>query len=488
MRTKKSGVFVALTAALFITAALVTSCGDPIGPLSVPQGKEIPSVPSGGTTVSQPSGGTQTPGGNLDIEPSEKVGYLQLKIVAPESGARTILPTGTPAIAVYKVFTKIGAAAATEYGPFNTTTITDAIEVPTGTYNVEVRAYKTGGTEIVAVGSASGVVVTTDGTMGSDGTTAEAKAITIHEIYDASGEGTFAWNFTFTSANLGAGTATLTITTWPDGDATSVTAADATSADSEDLDSGYYYADVTLTRTGFRTQTYREIVHIANGMTTTWAKTDFAAMSSNVYTITYNTHGGNTIAPTANIAHAAVIAGPANPTRTDYTFDGWYRTYTPAEVGPPPEPESYANLWVFTSKVLSDLTLHAKWELITTGDLNITVTFVLDAEQPTFTLKEDSSTVTSISYSQADLETPGSHVVSITLDDSGNVFDANSVKWLYIKDGDTDNPIVLSNTNTLSINLDANDNFTGLGTYNLIVEAEIGGVGYSSPFTFVMTP
>ncbi|MBU3111035.1 SpoIID/LytB domain-containing protein [Clostridium lacusfryxellense] len=75
----------------------------------------------------------------------------------------------------------------------------------------------------------------------------------------------------------------------------------------------------------------------------------YAKWTINKYTVTLNSQGGNLI---SNISanYNSVIIAPGAPTKTGYTFSGWYK-----EVG-------YLNAWNFaTDKVIANTTLHAKW-------------------------------------------------------------------------------------------------------------------------------
>jgi uncharacterized repeat protein (TIGR02543 family) len=85
------------------------------------------------------------------------------------------------------------------------------------------------------------------------------------------------------------------------------------------------------------------------------------------YTVTFNSNGGSAVSPVANVDSGTVVAAPTAPTRTGYTFDGWYKETT------------YATAWNFASdKVTANITLYAKWsEVIVTPPATpkYTVTF-----------------------------------------------------------------------------------------------------------------
>ncbi|WP_138754073.1 leucine-rich repeat protein, partial [Paenibacillus sinopodophylli] len=71
------------------------------------------------------------------------------------------------------------------------------------------------------------------------------------------------------------------------------------------------------------------------------------------YTVTFNSQGGSAVTSIANVETGLTIAAPTAPTRSGYTFAGWYRD------------ASYATAWNFsTSTVTADTTLYAKWNAI----------------------------------------------------------------------------------------------------------------------------
>ena len=83
-----------------------------------------------------------------------------------------------------------------------------------------------------------------------------------------------------------------------------------------------------------------------------------AAWTANTYTVTFNANGGSDVAAVTADYNTA-IAAPTAPTKTGYTFAGWYN----GEVA-----------WDFANdKVTADVTLTAKWEEIIPD--NYTVTF-----------------------------------------------------------------------------------------------------------------
>ena len=75
-----------------------------------------------------------------------------------------------------------------------------------------------------------------------------------------------------------------------------------------------------------------------------------ATWKINQYTITFNTDGGSEIAPITQ-DYGTTIAKPTDPTKTGYTFAGWYTD------------AACTNAWNFGSNMLADhdMTLYARW-------------------------------------------------------------------------------------------------------------------------------
>ncbi|EFA22930.1 repeat protein [Bifidobacterium gallicum DSM 20093 = LMG 11596] len=86
-------------------------------------------------------------------------------------------------------------------------------------------------------------------------------------------------------------------------------------------------------------------------------RTLYAQWKINTYTVTFNSNGGSAVA-SQTVTHGNKASAPANPTRTGYTFQGWY---TAASGG---------TKFDFNTAITANRTLYAQWKINT-----YTVTF-----------------------------------------------------------------------------------------------------------------
>jgi uncharacterized repeat protein (TIGR02543 family) len=78
-------------------------------------------------------------------------------------------------------------------------------------------------------------------------------------------------------------------------------------------------------------------------------------VGSSTYTATYDSQSGSAVASTTGISSGTTITEPTAPTRTGYTFGGWYKEST------------CTNQWNFVSDtVTGNITLYAKWTAVST--------------------------------------------------------------------------------------------------------------------------
>jgi len=100
---------------------------------------------------------------------------------------------------------------------------------------------------------------------------------------------------------------------------------------------------------------------------------DFSCIRSTLelFTITFNSQGGSAIS-SQTVGNSDKVTKPTDPTRTNYTFGGWYRE------------EAYTNPWNFDVDIVtSSITLYAKWILNWNGTADVSW---YDAEQTKFTI------------------------------------------------------------------------------------------------------
>ena len=97
--------------------------------------------------------------------------------------------------------------------------------------------------------------------------------------------------------------------------------------------------------------------------------TNNGTISGGTFAVTFDTNGGS-IVPVENVLNGQKATKPTNPTKTGYTFDGWYTE------------ETCTNPYDFATSVQNALTLYAKWTInqytITfkpeNGDKDMTIT------------------------------------------------------------------------------------------------------------------
>lgn len=74
------------------------------------------------------------------------------------------------------------------------------------------------------------------------------------------------------------------------------------------------------------------------------------------YAVIFNSQGGSAVADVKGLVAGATISAPPVPTRSGYTFEGWYKD------------AGYATAWNFsTDTVTANTTLYAKWAAIPSG-------------------------------------------------------------------------------------------------------------------------
>jgi uncharacterized repeat protein (TIGR02543 family) len=81
------------------------------------------------------------------------------------------------------------------------------------------------------------------------------------------------------------------------------------------------------------------------------------------YTVTYQSNGGSAVASVSNLSSGSKLTEPADPSRSGYTFNGWYQD------------AACTDEWDFdTNTVSGDMTLYAGWTEILPVVTGVTVT------------------------------------------------------------------------------------------------------------------
>ena len=372
MKTKKCGVYAALAAVLLISAVLITNCVDPLNGLSVPK-EEQPRF-------------TPPPG----------MGYIVLDFGDSGSPLRTIRPnTATlfPDISIFTRFDLLITDLDLEGSPpAPSTTLTRTgqtysqmiapFTLPGGSYDIEVWAYNGGGTPGTKSTALAYGISTAKSIIGSgDTATIVLSEIANNIIGGGSGVGIFKLALTNATTNPATGI-TMNVFPLPNGGAvvTDENILSRLMTYEENMAPGYYRVEITLTRANSLTTTIREILHIYQGMTSTYTAT-LPQVNHNEYTITYTFNdsrtGGSTPATEdETVVHGNAILGPESsdtdgiPTHisgdSNYSFLGWFTTAS----GSPTNVEREIGLY----KPLADETLQARWTYTSTGNLTLTLT------------------------------------------------------------------------------------------------------------------
>lgn len=102
----------------------------------------------------------------------------------------------------------------------------------------------------------------------------------------------------------------------------------------------------------------------------------------NLYTVTYDEHGGSTV-PDGSFPHGGSFNFPANPTRSGYTFDGWFLAATGGS-------SQTANQVAAGN---SSITLHAQWSVVQATTTTTTVPLSNSTIAPSTTTPSSTSGV-----------------------------------------------------------------------------------------------
>jgi uncharacterized repeat protein (TIGR02543 family) len=182
------------------------------------------------------------------------------------------------------------------------------------------------------------------------------------------------------------------------------------------------------------------------------------------YRVTFEANGGSPTPADQIILTGRTITAPANLTRSEFGFAGWYNNA--AFTG---------NIWIFTSNtVTSNMTLFARWIPSTAGiALNIeNITNKLPSPIDNITLSRTGS---------------GSHGITQIISVVPNDYDAGSIRWEINGVGFYAYQII-TETNA-SFTLDASDvRYNTVGGHTLRLFVKIDGVDYMRHINFTIVP
>ena len=111
-----------------------------------------------------------------------------------------------------------------------------------------------------------------------------------------------------------------------------------------------------ITVTGLTVNTaYTFTVTATNGVGTSDSSTATSAVTPRmVYSVTFDSQGGSTVSNGSFISGSSVSAAPTSPTRSGYTFNGWFAASTGGS----------ALVFPYSPGVTSNITVYAQWTLI----------------------------------------------------------------------------------------------------------------------------
>lgn len=281
MKTGKYGVYAVIAAVMLALALLLTSCSSPTAPQDSARKPSVP-VPDG-------------------------MGLVRLSVAEEVDLARTIIPT-VPNFPYFEINIR-------EYAPTlpdslgtiihtfshltfnNNVPSSQDISLPRGNYVIEILAFSDGtpadapepgiacppvserpgrGTSLAARGISTRVNVVAGPPVNVP--------ITLHAIFTGSGTGTFAWNLSLPSGPFTEPGASATLTVIPRGGQTlpagfqsvaeggflDLTISANSARTFANFQVGFYDVIVLLQRRGFRDRQVREVLHVAQNMTSSW--------------------------------------------------------------------------------------------------------------------------------------------------------------------------------------------------------------------------
>jgi len=391
-------IFAMLAAVTLVTAALVTSCNNPI------EGKVQGEQEDDFTPFDPPAG----------------MGYIRVKVA---NNARTILPSlPNPSTLAYRILVEDEGAGMNVIYDSDTKNGGDPIPyaslatypilIAQGNYTVTVTAYANTAAAPTVYNQQVGYDQVEHVSVPASG--GKTVTITLKPSMTTGGtpkQGKFSYNIALPSNKgdaSGTFSATLTVTVYPGGGTTTIngldlvpTGANNNTASPTSLNAGFYLVTIAMTDPGvpaipgpeelpaLQNRTITNILHIYDNITTSYTPT-LPDLNPYRYTVTYNANGGNGLSATSfgPYAHGSTLSlasnAPTTPTHAPTTpatvFDGWARDVTNNTT-------TAATKWSFSddvptpanpTKLIGPITLYAAWKQADIISLTINWTNMTD--------------------------------------------------------------------------------------------------------------
>jgi uncharacterized repeat protein (TIGR02543 family) len=273
-------------------------------------------------------------------------GYGSFTPIIAHNTSRTILPAA-PALSDFTrfelKFTPVGdqGGALTIEQPYADSDVLEPVLLVAGTYNLIVSAYKVSG-------------VAARGTLNNINITAEADKSGTVILYALFGEGagTFTWNITLDISPITVKTAVMTIKDSNGAEQEPSVDLLTAAGRSRSLPSGLYTVVFTMESADDPPQTlkWNDLLYIYAELESKFSISFTAAHFTDTHwNVTFDENYAGGGSSEESVMHGAAVSASSAPSRTGYTFGGWYRE------------AAAVTLWDFDESVTDNVILYAKW-------------------------------------------------------------------------------------------------------------------------------
>jgi uncharacterized repeat protein (TIGR02543 family) len=413
-------------------------------------------------------------------------GAFFLSVTVGDPG-RTILPPETPvkeSLWYTLVFTRGGTALPGMDRSY--AELPSAIYLDEGTYSLVVKAYKdVGRNSLVAQGSSTSNIVISGGSSASS-------SILLKAVIEDGTQGSFRYTVEFPSGLTTARMELIPLRatgSTPD----PVALSSGATGTLPNLNTGYYNVVFTLEKTNGDRMLWSEILHVYANLESTYTKTfndeDFYRTS---YTATYVYNDDVTDKATLSVVHGKTAEAQTVPDRSGHVFDGWCSDI------------DLTLKYNFSTPVINDITLYAKWVVPVTSVSLSSETLVLGidgTETLIATIQPASATTKTVTWSSnnplvASVDEDGlvtalargTATITVTTDDGNKT--ASCTVNVFIGSGEEASPYEIWNeadlrrVGTGTAGWDLNKHYTLMENINLAGKPNWMPIGtYSTPFT-----